>query len=231
MYIITGHTKGLGKLLTTRLEINKKKTVGLSRSKLNLELINLEEYIIDFSNPEFDNLQKLKNNLSKYKEKIYFIINAFTYGLNNPDLHDLNKTLSTNLLNQLRCIEYLKISNENLKIILIGSQEGFYKMSGYKGYTLSKNIINNLPNYYKNLNVQSHIIGPIKLENVPKLNNNILLNYFNSFFSLSYAELSKKIIENIHDNRRIFLYQKFYFIIKFPIVLLLKAIIHLKSLF
>ena len=51
MYIITGHTKGLGKKLITHLNDNKKKTVGLSRSKISLDL-NIEEYKIDFSNPD-----------------------------------------------------------------------------------------------------------------------------------------------------------------------------------
>ena len=113
MYIITGHTKGLGKKLITHLNDNKKKTVGLSRSKISLDL-NIEEYKIDFSNPDFEILKNLKINLSKYEDQIYFIINAFTYGMSNPDISDLRKTLHTNLFNQFECIEYLNLQNKKL---------------------------------------------------------------------------------------------------------------------
>jgi short-subunit dehydrogenase len=223
MYIVTGHTKGLGRQLITHLNNNKKKIVGLSRSKIQLDLnINVEEYEIDFSKPDFENLKNLKVNLSKYEDQIYFVINAFTYGSQNPDLHDLRKTLYTNLLNQLKCLDYLNILNKKLKVILIGSQEGMYQMSNFKGYTISKNIINNLPNYTNALNLQSHIIGPINSEKLPSSSNNILLKYFNIFFSLSYEELSSKIIKNISSNKKILLYQKVYFILKFPLVKILK---------
>jgi short-subunit dehydrogenase len=227
MYIITGHTKGLGKKLITHLNDNKKKTVGLSRSKISLDL-NIEEYKIDFSNPDFEILKNININLRKYEDQIYFIINAFTNGMSNPDISDLRKTLHTNLFNQFECIEYLNLQNKKLKVILIGAQEGFYQRSNFKGYTLSKNIINRLPNYINFLHLQSHIIGPVKSEKLPNSNNNILIKYFNNIFSLSYEELSRKIIKNIHNNKEVFLYQKFYFILKFPLVVIIKLINYLK---
>ena len=75
MYIVTGHTKGLGKQLIKNLNNNKKKIVGLSRSKIQLDLdINIEEFEIDFSKPDFENLKNLKINLSKYEDQIYFLL-------------------------------------------------------------------------------------------------------------------------------------------------------------
>jgi benzil reductase ((S)-benzoin forming) len=139
IFLITGHTSGLGYSLNKILLKNKNKIIGISRSKSEINnLLNLKVNFLD--------LKKLKTKLEKIKriKKIDFVVlNAGLLGeldkFENIDLIEFEKIMKVNFFSNKIIVDFILSNKIKVKnIVAISSGAAFDPKFGWGSYCISK---------------------------------------------------------------------------------------------
>ena len=139
IFLITGHTSGLGYSLNKILLKNKNKIIGISRSKSEINnLLNLKVNFLD--------LKKLKTKLEKIKriKKIDFVVlNAGLLGeldkFENIDLTEFEKIMKVNFFSNKIIVDFILSNKIKVKnIVAISSGAAFDPKFGWGSYCISK---------------------------------------------------------------------------------------------
>lgn len=154
-YIITGHTKGIGRALTAVALKKGHGVVGISRGKLDLVKNSLTsskflQYQCDLSSSEKkilneNQIETIIKFLSDYEDVIYVVNASQNSSSNQPTidiLRDIVKLSQINVLSQLNLLIQLLSYKRNIvrKCVSIGSYLSFQtSKSSSLGYVLSKN--------------------------------------------------------------------------------------------
>ena len=139
IFLITGHTSGLGYSLNKILLKNKNKIIGISRSKSEINnLLNLKVNFLD--------LKKLKTKLEKIKKikKIDFVVlNAGLLGeldkFENIDLIEFEKIMKVNFFSNKIIVDFILSNKIKVKnIVAISSGAALDSKFGWGSYCISK---------------------------------------------------------------------------------------------
>lgn len=147
LILITGHSQGLGKALTTLfLDRDTVEVVGISRRKSGLNHSNLTEISLDFS--DLVNVRKILPSLFPKRKyhKVILVNNAAWIGsvkpLQKQSIEDIERVNSINyLVPAMLCRQFLSESeyNDSEKIICnISSGLAYRPESGLSGYCATK---------------------------------------------------------------------------------------------
>ena len=139
IFLITGHTSGLGKSLNRILIKNNNKIIGISRSENKIK--NYIDIKVDFSN-----LKLLKKKLDKLKNinKIDFVIlNAGILGelnvFSNVNTNKFEKILNINFLSNKIILDYFLSKKIKMKnVISISSGAALNPKYAWGPYCISK---------------------------------------------------------------------------------------------
>ena len=181
-YIITGHTKGIGRALTAITLKKGHGVIGISRGKLDLTKNSLTsskflQFQCDLSSSEKNILNEnqieiIIKFLSDYEEVIYVVNASQNSSSNQPTtkiLSDIVKLSQINALSQLNLLIQLLSYKKNIvnKCVSIGSYLSFLPpKSSSLGYVISKNLLLELMLLSKketqlNLKLQTIILGGV----------------------------------------------------------------------
>lgn len=155
-YIVTGHSKGLGREVTKALLLRGDTVFGFSRNRMvqvdliaNLNLLN--EHKWDFSQNEFkENLDQIKTDLKQFTNLV-FILNAAKNASKTDNarnfLEDIVELTQINFINQIRFLHHLikHINFQSVNCICVGSYSSFIPDNqSSAGYILSKTLLGDL---------------------------------------------------------------------------------------
>jgi short-subunit dehydrogenase len=239
IYIVTGHSRGVGKEVTKALLSRGDTVFGFSRNKITLEnqspnLNLLKEYKWDFSQNVFSApLQETRNELKKFSSLV-FILNAAknTGRTDNPNnfLEDLSELIQINFTNQILLLNSLikDINFERIDCLCVGSYSSFLKDNQSSvGYILSKNLLGDLSvrssfSGVKNLNFKTIFFAgiatgmyEIKLTS-SSLNKIPLSRRFSFLFRQTPEEAAAKILKSLASKKVVIFYPSY---LAFPVVL------------
>ena len=187
IFLITGHTSGLGYSLNKILLKNKNKIIGISRSKSEINnLLNLKVNFLD--------LKKLKTKLEKIKriKKIDFVVlNARLLGeldkFENIDLIEFEKIMKVNFFSNKIIVDFILSNKIKVKnIVAISSGAAFDPKFGWGSYCISKAAMKMMIDTYalenKKINFVNLAPGIIKTKMQKKIfNTKKNFNYLKKF--------------------------------------------------
>jgi short-subunit dehydrogenase len=247
-YIITGHTKGIGRALTAVALKNGHGVVGISRGKLDLTKNSLAsskflQYQCDLSSSEKNilnenQIETIIKFLSAYADVIYVINASQNSASNQPTtdiLRDIVKLSQINALSQLNLLIQLLSYKRNVvrKCVSIGSYLSFLTpKSSSLGYVISKNLLLELVLLSKkeaqlDLKLQTIILGGVDTDMnraYTEVSNHAGSGVVRQYFKMAPSKAAELILSATQSNQSL----KFIpFLPAIPIVLFY----HVRSFF
>ena len=223
-YIITGHTKGIGRALTAVALKNGHGVVGISRGKLDLVKNSLTsskflQYQCDLSSSEKkilneNQIETIIKFLSDYEDVIYVVNASQNSSSNQPTidiLRDIVKLSQINVLSQLNLLIQLLSYKRNVvrKCVSIGSYLSFQTpKSSSLGYILSKNLLLELMLLSKketqlDLKLQTIVLGGVDTDMNRDYTeaSNHAMNVVRKYFKMSPSMAAELILSATQSNR------------------------------